>query len=55
MRILDEVYVGKKEELNKKFALLANLAQDEMWTFRAIKDTDPFKIMRNYFFILIIA
>ena len=30
MRILDEVYVGKKEELNKKFALLANLAQDEM-------------------------
>ncbi|WP_455018065.1 DUF3825 domain-containing protein, partial [Oribacterium sinus] len=50
MRILDEVYVGKKEELNKKFALLANLAQDEMWTFRAIKDTDPFKIMRNYFF-----
>lgn len=50
MRILDEVYVGKKEELNKKFALLANIAQDEMWTFRAIKDTDPFKIMRNYFF-----
>ena len=48
--IKDEVFLGTKEAQNKKFELLAKMAQPEIWTYKKIKDIDPYKILKNYFF-----
>lgn len=46
--IKDDVFLGTLEKYNKKLELLAKMAQPEMWTYKRIKDTDPYKILRNY-------
>lgn len=48
--IKDDVSLGTIEDQNKKFEILARMAQPEMWTYKRIKDSDPYKILRNYFF-----
>ena len=48
--IKNSVYLGTQEAQNKKFELLAKMAQPEIWTYKKIKDTDPYRILRNYFY-----
>lgn len=48
--IKDDVFLGTTEKLNKKFEMLAKMAQPEIWTFKKVKDIDPYRILRNYFF-----
>ena len=48
--IKNEVFLGTREMQNKKFELLANMAQPEIWTYKKIRETDPYRILRNYFF-----
>lgn len=48
--IKKDVFLGNKEKQNKKFELLAKMAQPEIWTYKKIKDQDPYRILRNYFF-----
>lgn len=47
--IRDSVYLGKKEQYDAKLKLLAQSAQPEIWTFRNLKESDPFRILRSYF------
>lgn len=49
-QIKNDVFLGKIEEQNKKFEILARMAEPEIWTYRKVKDSDPYKILRNYFF-----
>lgn len=48
--IKETVYLGKREEENQKLKILAEMAQPEVWTFKKIQDTDPYKILRNYIY-----
>ena len=48
--IKNDVFLGTKEMQNKKFELLAKMAQPEIWTYKKIRETDPYRILRNYFF-----
>ena len=48
--IKNDVFLGTKELQNKKFQILAKMAQPEIWTYKKIKETDPFRILRNYFY-----
>jgi hypothetical protein len=48
--IKNEVFLGTKEMQNKKFELLAKMSQPEIWTYKKIRETDPYRILRNYFF-----
>ena len=48
--IKNEVFLGTREMQNKKFELLAKMAQPEIWTYKKIRETDPYRILRNYFF-----
>ena len=48
--IKNEVFLGIREMQNKKFELLAKMAQPEIWTNKKIRETDPYRILRNYFF-----
>lgn len=48
--IREDVFLGTKEALNKKFDILARMAQPEIWTYKKVKDTDPYRILRNYIF-----
>ena len=48
--IKNEVFLGIREMQNKKFELLAKMAQPEIWTYKKIRETDPYRILRNYFF-----
>lgn len=50
VNIKKAVFLGNKEKQNKKFELLAKMAQPEIWTYKKIKDKDPYRILRNYFF-----
>lgn len=50
VNIKKDVFLGNKEKQNKKFELLAKMAQPEIWTYKKIKDKDPYRILRNYFF-----
>lgn len=47
--IKDEVFLGVREQYNGKLAKLAQLAQEEIWSFGKDKDKDPYRILRNYF------
>lgn len=47
--IRERVFLGVREKYNQKLAILANLAQKEIWTFKSIRETDPYRILRNYF------
>jgi len=46
--IRDDVFLGTTEKYNQKLELLAKMAQSEMWTYKRIRDVDPYKILRNY-------
>jgi hypothetical protein len=46
--IRDDVFLGTTEKYNQKLELLAKMAQPEMWTYKRIRDVDPYKILRNY-------
>ena len=48
-KIRQEVFLGKKEDYNRKLEYLASIAQPELWTFQSVKATDPYRILRNYF------
>lgn len=48
--IKNDAFLGTTEKFNQKLELLAKLAQPEMWTYKKIKDIDPYCILRNYFF-----
>lgn len=48
--IKDDVFLGKEEVQNRKFELLAKMAQPEIWTYKKLKDQDPYRILRNYIF-----
>lgn len=47
--IKEKVFLGKREDYNKKLKYLAELAQEEPWTFKSIEEKDPYRILRNYF------
>lgn len=47
--IKKKVFLGKREDYNKKLKYLADLAQEEPWTFKSIAKQDPYRILRNYF------
>ena len=47
--IRDDVFLGNNKKYNQKLEILANLAQPEIWTFKSIRETDPYRILRNYF------
>ena len=47
--IRDDVFLGSHEKYNQKLSILANLAQKEIWTFKSIREEDPFRILRKYF------
>lgn len=44
----NDVFKGNKEQYNDKLRILANLAEDEKWTFEKIKNAFPYKILQNY-------
>lgn len=46
--IKKDVFLGTQEAQNRKFELLAKMAQPEIWTYKKIKATDPYRILRNY-------
>lgn len=46
--IRNDVFLGNKDSLNKKLELLAKMAQPEIWTYKKIREKDPFRILRNY-------
>ena len=48
--IKDDVFLGTTEKFNQKLEMLAKMAQPEMWTHKKIKDSDPYRILRNYIF-----
>ena len=47
--IKEKVFLGNREDYNKKLKYLAGLAQEEPWTFKNIERKDPYRILRNYF------
>ena len=47
--IRNDVFLGSHEKYNQKLSILANLAQKEIWTFKSIREEDPFRILRKYF------
>lgn len=46
--IYEDVFLGTTEKYNQKLGMLAKMAQPEKWTYKKVKDTDPYKILRNY-------
>lgn len=46
--IREDVFLGTTEKYNQKLELLAKMAQPEKWTYKKIKDKDPYRILRNY-------
>lgn len=46
--IKDDIYLGNPEKYNNKLELLAKMAQPEVWTYKKIKEKDPYRILRNY-------
>lgn len=47
--IKDEVFLGIRENYNKKLRILAETAEPEIWSFGKDKESDPYRILRNYF------
>ena len=46
--IREDVFLGTVEKYNQKLEILAKMAQPEMWTYKRIQDSDPYRILRNY-------
>ena len=47
--IRDEVFLGNRDSYDKKIAYLAKTALPEPWSFGKDKDTNPHRILKNYF------
>ena len=47
--IRDEVFLGTREIYNGKIEYLAKIATPEPWSFRQDRESDPYRILRNYF------
>lgn len=46
--IFEDVFLGTTEKYNQKLEMLVKMAQPEKWTYKKIKDKDPYRILRNY-------
>lgn len=46
--IYEDVFLGTTDKYNQKLEMLAKMAQPEKWTYKKIKDKDPYRILRNY-------
>ena len=46
--IREDVFLGTMEKYNQKLEMLAKMAQPEMWTYKRIQESDPYRILRNY-------
>lgn len=46
--IFEDVFLGTTEKYNQKLEMLVKMAQPEKWTYRKIRDKDPYRILRNY-------
>lgn len=46
--IREDVFLGTTEKFNQKLEILAKMAQPEMWTYKKVRDSDPYRILRNY-------
>lgn len=46
--IYEDVFLGTTEKYNQKLEILAKMAQPEKWTYKKIKEKDPYRILRNY-------
>lgn len=46
--IREDVFLGTTEKYNQKLEMLAKMAQPEKWTYKKIRDSDPYRILRNY-------
>lgn len=46
--IYEDVFLGTTDKYNQKLEILARMAQPEKWTYKKIKDKDPYRILRNY-------
>ncbi|MBR4732490.1 MAG: DUF3825 domain-containing protein [Lachnospiraceae bacterium] len=44
----NDVFKGNKSQFNDKLKILANLAEEEKWTFAKIEATEPYRILQNY-------
>ena len=43
------IFLGNRERYNSTLKRLASMAEPEKWTYAAVRDTDPYRILRNYF------
>lgn len=46
--LYEDVFLGKTERYDRKLEMLTKMAQPETWTYKKIKDKDPYRILRNY-------
>lgn len=46
--LYEDVFLGVTEKYNQKLDLLAKMAQPEKWTYKAVQEKDPYRILRNY-------
>lgn len=44
----DDIFRGNKEQFNDKLRILAEIAEDEKWTFAKIQSEEPYRILQNY-------
>jgi len=44
----NDVFKGNKSQFNDKLKILANLAEEEKWTFAKIETSEPYRILQNY-------
>ncbi len=49
MTIKEEVFLGHFEDYNSLLKMIADYAQPEIWTYGQYKNSDPYKMLRNYF------
>ncbi len=47
--MIEGVFTGNTERYNNVLKHLANMAEPEKWTYASVKETDPYRILRNYF------
>ena len=47
--MIEDVFLGKRENYNFKLSILSQMAESEKWTYAKVRKIDPFRILRNYF------
>ena len=43
-----DVFAGNREVFNEKLRTLSEMAEPEKWTFARIRESDPYRVLRNY-------